>query len=200
MTDDVVLRNEADLLAARPIIASAVSGIVAGGAFGSLFRRAVVDAHRAIFDRDRDTLTLTLADVGTVVAAALEKVDPRLAADLDAGNRVVLLKRSVGSVTGDVVRIGDRLRILAYVLAALTLAAAGAALAVSPRSPAHRLAARARHGRRRRGDGRRLHRRESRRRGPPERPGQPRRRRPECGTRSSATCAPSAGCWPARAP
>ena len=131
VTDDVVLRNEADLLAARPIIASAVSGIVGGGAFGSLFRRAVVDAHRAIFDRDRNTVTLTLADVGTVVAAALEKVNPRLAADLDAQNRVVLVKQSIGSVTGGVVRIGDRLRVLAYVLAALTLAAAGAALAVS---------------------------------------------------------------------
>ena len=93
VTDDVVLRNEADLLAARPIIESAVSGIVGGGAFGSLFRRAVVDAHRAIFDHDRNTVTLTLADVGTVVAAALEKVNPRLAADLDAEKRVVLLKR-----------------------------------------------------------------------------------------------------------
>ena len=85
VTDGVVLRNDADLLAARPLIASAVSGIVGGGAFRSLFRHAVLDAHRAIFERDRDTLTLTLADVGTVVAAALEKVDPKLAADLDAG-------------------------------------------------------------------------------------------------------------------
>ena len=53
VTDDVVLRNEADLLAARPIITSAVSGIVGGDAFRSLFRRAVIDAHRAIFEHDR---------------------------------------------------------------------------------------------------------------------------------------------------
>ena len=132
VTDDVVLRNEADLLAARPIIESAVSGIVGGGAFRSLFRRAVVDAHRAIFDHDRNTVTLTLADVGTVVAAALEKVNPTLAADLDAEKRVVLVKESIGGVTGGLVRFGERLRVLAYVLAALTLAAGGAALAVSP--------------------------------------------------------------------
>ena len=131
VTDDVVLRNEADLLAARPIIESAVSGIVGGGAFRSLFRRAVVDAHRAIFDHDRNTVTLTLADVGTVVAAALEKVNPRLAADLDAQKRVVLVKESIGGVTGGLVRFGERLRVLAWVLAALTLAAAGAALALS---------------------------------------------------------------------
>ena len=132
VTDEVVLRNDADLIAARPLIASAVSGIVGGGAFRSLFRRAVLDAHRAIFTGDRDTLTLTLADVSTVVAAALEKLNPQLADDLDAGERVVLLKRDLGSLTADVVRTGERLQVLAWVLAALTLAAAGAALVFSP--------------------------------------------------------------------
>ena len=97
VTDQVVLRNDADLIAARPLIASAVSGIVGGSAFRSLFRRAVLDAHRAIFTGDRDTLTLTLADVGTVVAAALEKLNPQLADDIDAGERVVLLKRDLGA-------------------------------------------------------------------------------------------------------
>ena len=131
VTDEVVLRNDADLIAARPLIASAVSGVVGGGAFRSLFRSAVLDAHRAIFTRDRDTVTLTLADVGTVVAAALEKLDPQLAADLDAGNRVVLLQRDLGELTADVVRAGERLRVLAWILAALTLAAAIGALVVS---------------------------------------------------------------------
>ena len=132
VTDEVILRNDADLIAARPLIASAVSGIVGGGAFRSLVRRAVLDAHRAIFTGDRDTLTLTLADVSTVVAAALEKVNPQLADDLDAGERVVLLKRDLGSLTGDVVRTGERLQVLAWVLAALTLVAAAAALIFSP--------------------------------------------------------------------
>ena len=131
VTDEVVLRNDADLIAARPLIASAVSGIVGGGAFRGLFRRAVLDAHRAVFNGDRDTLTLTLADVGTVVAAALEKLDPQLANDIDAQRRVVLLRRGLGSLTGDVVRTGDRLRVLAWVLAVLTLAAGGGALALS---------------------------------------------------------------------
>ena len=132
VTDQVVLRNDADLIAARPLIASAVSGIVGGGAFRSLFRRAVLDAHRAIFTGDRDTLTLTLADVGTVVAAALEKLNPQLADDIDAGERVVLLKRDLGAVTADVVRAGEKLQVLAWVLGALTLAAAVAALVFTP--------------------------------------------------------------------
>jgi uncharacterized membrane protein HdeD (DUF308 family) len=131
VTDEIVLRNDADLIAARPLIASTVSGVVGGGAFRSLFRGAVLDAHRAIFTGDRDTLTLTLADVGTVVAAALEKLNPQLAKDLDAGTRVVLLKRDIGSLTGDVVRTGERLQVLAWVLGALTLLAGAAALVVS---------------------------------------------------------------------
>ena len=132
VTDEIVLRNDADLIAARPLIASAVSGIVGGAAFRSLFRRAVLDAHRAVFNGDRDTVTLTLADVGTVVAAALEKLNPQLAGELDAGERVVLLKRDLGSLTADVVRTGERLQVLAWILAALTLATAGYALVRSP--------------------------------------------------------------------
>src|SRR5918998_6611547 len=66
VTDELVLANRSELLAARPIIISAVSGIVGGGAFGSLFHRAALDVHRAVFDRDQNTITLTLVDIGTV--------------------------------------------------------------------------------------------------------------------------------------
>ena len=132
VTDRLVLTKEPDLIAARPLISSAVSGIVGAPAFRGLLRRAVLDAHRAIFTRDRDTLTLTLADVGTVAAAAIEKLNPKLSSELDAGRRVVLLERNLGGATGDVVRLGDRLRVLAYVLALLTVAAGAAAVVVSP--------------------------------------------------------------------
>jgi hypothetical protein len=132
VTDQLVLRSESDLLAARPIIASAVSGIVGSPAFRSLFRRGVLDVHRAVFARDEDTVTLTLADIGTVAAAGLEKVRPKLAAQLEDSGRVVVVKERIGAVAGDAARLADGVRILAYVLAALTLAAAIAALAVAP--------------------------------------------------------------------
>src|SRR5919198_6637106 len=92
VTDRVVLRNQADLLAARPIIASAISGIVGGWGFRSLFRRAALDVHRAVFQHDENTVTLTLADVGTVAATALQAVRPKLAADLEDSGRVVVVK------------------------------------------------------------------------------------------------------------
>ena len=59
LTDEVVLKNEADLIAARPIIESVASDIVGGRAFTNLFRKAVRDVHRALFKRDQNTVTLT---------------------------------------------------------------------------------------------------------------------------------------------
>jgi hypothetical protein len=132
VTDQLVLHNEADLLAARPIIASAVSGIVGSPAFRALFRRAVLDVHRAVFAHDEDTVTLTLADVGTVAAAGLERLRPQLADELERSGDVVVVKQSIGSAAAEAARIADDVRVLAYVLIGLTLVAAIAALVVTP--------------------------------------------------------------------
>jgi hypothetical protein len=131
VTDQVILHHQADLITARPIISSVVSSVVGSGAFRSLLRRAVLDAHRAVLSRDRNTLTLTIADVGTVAGAALEELRPSLVADVRASGAISLLDRHIAA-TGDVARAARRLRALAYVLAALTLALAAAALVLSP--------------------------------------------------------------------
>jgi hypothetical protein len=132
ITDEVVLKNQADLLAARPIIESIASGIVGSSAFTDLFRAAVRDVHRAVFQRDKDTVVLTVADAGTVLAAALQKLRPKLAAELEATGRVELLKREVGSFGADLARAGDDVRLLAVFLLVLTLVLVAAALVVSP--------------------------------------------------------------------
>src|SRR3954468_7078780 len=69
VTDELVLERAGDLIAARPLIESVVSSVIGGRAFTGLFRSGVRDVHRAVFAHDQDTVTLTLADVGTVVAA-----------------------------------------------------------------------------------------------------------------------------------
>src|SRR3954454_19528373 len=96
VTDDVVLRRQADLLAARPLIESAAAGVVGGRAFTALFRSAVRDMHRAVFERDRDTVTLTVADVATVLAAALAHVRPSLARRVAGAGRAPLVTRRLG--------------------------------------------------------------------------------------------------------
>jgi hypothetical protein len=131
VTDRVVLANRTDLLAARPIISSAISGIVGGGAFGSLFHRAALDVHRAVFQRDENTITLTVADVGTVAAAAVATLRPSLADDLERSGDVVVVRRKIGSTTGDLARTARNVQLVAWILAALTLVSAAGAVALS---------------------------------------------------------------------
>ena len=132
ITDDVVLEKQQDLLAARPIIESVASSIVGSRAFTRLFHAAVRDVHRAVFDRNEDTVTLSVADVGTVMASALRVVRPSLAEDVESTGGVELLKRDIGSASGDAARVGDDIKSLALLLLIATLLLVAAALAVSP--------------------------------------------------------------------
>ena len=105
---DEVLAEEPDLIAVRPLIESVAGGVVGGGAFTGVFRSAVRDVHRALIDRDEDTLTLTLRDIGVVLAGAVQAVRPELADELRRADDVALLTRDAGPVGGDLVRAADR--------------------------------------------------------------------------------------------
>ena len=131
VTDEVVLKNKADLIAARPLIESVASEVVGGRAFTNLFRTAVRDVHRALFKRDKNTVTLTVADVGTVLAAALEQVRPELARSLNSTERVELVETKIGSLSATLADIAERVQLLSVLLVILTLALVTGALLVS---------------------------------------------------------------------
>ena len=131
ITDDVVLKHEANLLAARPIIQSLASSIVGSRAFTGLFRKGVRDVHRALFRRDQSTVTLTVADVGTVLAAAVEKLRPSLAKTIESTDRVAVVRSDVGRLGASLARFADRVRILALVLLVLALGLTAGAVALS---------------------------------------------------------------------
>jgi hypothetical protein len=131
VTDRLVLANASDLQAARPIIESVVEGLVGGGAFQQLFRASVLDIHRAVFDHDQDTITLALADVGTVVRAALETVRPSLARKIDEDAQLTLVRRGVDERAAWLARLADRADLLAAVLGGLVLVLAAAAVALA---------------------------------------------------------------------
>jgi hypothetical protein len=131
ITDDVVLKNESDLLAARPLIESITAGIVDSRAFTGLFRSAVKDVHRALFHRNEDTATLAVSDVGTVLAAALEKLRPSLARKVDSTNRVELVQRDIGRASADLTDFAEDVRLLAWFLVASSLILAAGALILS---------------------------------------------------------------------
>ena len=131
VTDQLVLSKAGDLIAARPLIESLVSSIVGGRAFTTAFRAGVRDVHRAVFDRDKDTVTLTLADVGTIVAAGLEVVRPSLARDVDTTRRVEVFKRGLGSASASAVRAAKTVRLLAVLLLLVAVASGVAAIWLS---------------------------------------------------------------------
>ena len=132
ITDEVVLKNQADLVAARPLIESVASGIVGGRAFTELFRKAVADLHRSLFKHDKHTVALTIADVGTVLAAALQQVRPDLADEVGSSERVEVVRHDIGSLSATLVDLAERIRLLALVLVILALALVGGALWLSP--------------------------------------------------------------------
>lgn len=94
ITDQAVLRASSDLVAVRPLIESAASTMISTPAFQSLFRTAARDLHRTVFTKDRNTATLTVADVGVLLSSTLQRLHPKLAdrvpatlsARLDSGN------------------------------------------------------------------------------------------------------------------
>src|SRR5688572_21960803 len=131
VTDDLVLAQQGDLVAARPLIESAVSGVVGGGAFGGLFRSSVRDVHRALVKQDAGTLTLTLADVGLVVSDALERVRPDLASQVEDSGAVTVLTEDLGSAGERAVQIADAVRSIAIVALLIAIAAAAGALWLS---------------------------------------------------------------------
>jgi hypothetical protein len=132
ITDEVVLKNKADLVAARPIIESVAEGIVGGRAFTGLFRKAVRDVHATLFEQDKDTITLTIADVGTVLAAALKQVRPDLARQITSSGRVEIVRDDIGSLSTTLANVADDIKLLAILLVLLAITIVGAALWISP--------------------------------------------------------------------
>jgi hypothetical protein len=127
VTDQVVLARASDLTAVRPLVESVVSSVVGGRAFTGAFRAGVRDVHRALFARDEHTVTLALADVGTMVAAALEVVQPSIARRIETTQRVQVVRRDIGDANARVVRVADTITLLApLLLLVAVLCAAGA--------------------------------------------------------------------------
>jgi hypothetical protein len=126
---DTAIRAYPDLIAVRPLAASAAEGVVRSAAFRSLVRAAARDLHRSVFDRDASTVTLAIADVGVLLNEAIHHLRPDLAGRLPSGVDVTL-SGATAQATVDALEVAERVRRLAVVsLAAGLLLALGAVLA-----------------------------------------------------------------------
>ncbi len=129
VTDDVVLRANRDLVALRPLIEGLTADVVGSGAFRGLFRASVADVHRSVFEENADTVTLTVANLGVVLNAALERLAPEAAGKVPRTVEIVD-DGPPGWLVG-AVQTAEDLRALAWWLLVVALLALGGALALS---------------------------------------------------------------------
>jgi len=131
ITDEVVLRADRDLVALEPVIEGAAGEIVGAKAFQGLVRAAVRDLHRSIFKKDRDTIALTVVDVGTVLQSALEAANPKLAKDIGA-DKIDLVNAKPPEILVKAARVADDIGEANTILIVLTILLTATAVAVSP--------------------------------------------------------------------
>jgi hypothetical protein len=132
VTDDLIIDSERNLIGGRPVLEEVVSGIVASGAFQSLFRSAVSDVHRTLFAGDQNTFTLTVADLGATIRGALEAINPKLARKVPGGTDIELLQSDPPDALADVVQASEEIHRLELILLLAALLLGGGAIAIAP--------------------------------------------------------------------
>jgi hypothetical protein len=121
---DGIVEQQPDLVSVRPIIEGVAAGVVGSRAFNDLLRAAVRDVHRAIFKRDENTVTLTVADVGVVVSSALEQFAPKVAKQVRGSATAPILDGEPPDWLLELARVADDVEALAVILLALAVVAA----------------------------------------------------------------------------
>src|SRR3954452_3078008 len=123
---DAAVRAKPDLVAARPLLQSAVEAVIGTEAFRSLLRAGARDVHHSAFDRDARTVTLTVADVGVLVAEAADRLSPGSAARIPRD-----LQARVAGASGAPLELAERVRGATWLALALGVLAAAAAVLLS---------------------------------------------------------------------
>ncbi len=129
---DGIVEGQPDLVAVRPVIQGVAAGVVGSGAFNDLLRAAVRDVHRAIFKRDKNTVTLTVADVGVVVESALEQFAPKVAKRIRGRATAPILDGEPPAWLLRLARVANDVEALTVILLVLALVAAAGGFALAP--------------------------------------------------------------------
>ncbi len=129
---DQLVAVEPNLVAVRPVLEGVVGGIVGGGAFQDVFRAGVSDLHRAVFEQDEDTVTLTLADIGATLRGALAALDPKLAKQIPAQQTLSLVDGDLPAPVAAAIAVADAIRWLPLLLLVIAVILGGGAIRLAP--------------------------------------------------------------------
>ena len=131
LTDAFVNGGSGDLVAVRPAIRALTGSIIGTKAFAALFRRGVLDAHRAATHRHGGAIFVSVRDAAVLIDGALARFAPGAAQKLGAERVATLLTLHPGAVVLDLVRIARRVYTAAWVAAIVAMLLAFAAIWVS---------------------------------------------------------------------
>src|SRR5690348_1390867 len=131
LTDAFVNGGSGDLVAVRPAIRALTGSVIGTKAFAALFRRGVLDAHRAATHQHGGAIFVSVRDAAVLIDGALARFSPGAAQTLGAERVATLLTLHPGTVVLDLVRIAEGVYTAAWVLAIVAMLLALAAIWVS---------------------------------------------------------------------
>ncbi len=111
-----------DVVAARPVVQSALQKVIGSAPFRPIIRLAAEHGHRLLFERGGGNAAFDIADAGTVLTSALQSIAPRLAREIPGRADAVLLSVRRRSFAGTTLRVADRVRLLGILLPVVALA------------------------------------------------------------------------------
>jgi hypothetical protein len=131
IVDELIEQGSAELIQARPLLEAAVAGALDTGAFQAVFERAAQNVHKLLFERERGSIVLDLADAGIVVISALRAIAPKLAKEVPPDVEGALIDLSDRQFATELLDVAGQVRFLGIALPLLALLLYGASLAVS---------------------------------------------------------------------
>ena len=130
LTSQLVAR-EPRLLAAAPVLGQVIDGVLDSPTARTLVRTAAVETHNALFSQTEGSIVIDLANVGVVALGLVQSRDPAVASGLQRPHELAI-ELANRTLTTDLVRLGDRVRVLALVLPLLALALFAAGIWLAP--------------------------------------------------------------------
>jgi hypothetical protein len=128
LTDAFVKGSGGDLVAVRPVIRSLTGSVISTKGFQALFRRGVLDAHRAATHQHGGAIFVSVRDAAVLIDGALARFAPGAAQKLGAERVSTLLTVRPGAFVLALVRIAERVYKAAWVAAILAALLAVVAL------------------------------------------------------------------------
>jgi hypothetical protein len=117
-----------DLITVRPVVRALARAVIGTPAFAALFRRGVLDAHRAATHQHGGAIFVNVRDAGVLVDGALARFAPGAASRLGAERVTRVLTVHPGGGVLDVVRVAERVYKAAWIAAILAALLAIAAI------------------------------------------------------------------------